>query len=80
MYEKDAVEQIMALEPSGVDRAVEAVGLECVNNQGKNEVAFTINSCIKVTKAAGGIGVIGVFYNDDRGKFFTSSLDLVLTL
>ncbi|KAH8819315.1 putative S-glutathione dehydrogenase [Xylogone sp. PMI_703] len=59
--EVDPVKEIMKLEPNGVDRAVDCVGFECVDAQGKNDESIVITQAIQVTRTGGGIGLVGVW-------------------
>jgi threonine dehydrogenase-like Zn-dependent dehydrogenase len=59
--ESDAVEQILAREPGGVRRGVEAVGYEAEDAEGHVVPSITLNSLVDVTAARGGIGVVGLF-------------------
>lgn len=57
----DAVEQIMALEPNGVNRAVDAVGFEARAADGSYDQSLVLQQTIKVTGNEGGIGVVGIY-------------------
>ncbi|KAL4762632.1 uncharacterized protein BDW70DRAFT_149157 [Aspergillus foveolatus] len=59
--ESDPVEQILALEPNGVRRGVEAVGYEAVDASGAVQSGITLRQLIDVTAQRGGIGVVGLF-------------------
>ncbi|KAJ5623011.1 hypothetical protein N7490_011616 [Penicillium lividum] len=59
--EVDPVQQIMALEPNGVTRAVDCVGMEAVNREGKIDENVVLGNMIRVVSSQGGIGQIGVF-------------------
>ncbi|KAL4815624.1 hypothetical protein BDW67DRAFT_185626 [Aspergillus spinulosporus] len=59
--ESNPVEQILALEPNGVRRGVEAVGYEAVNASGVVQSGITLRQLIDVTAQCGGIGVVGLF-------------------
>lgn len=58
----DPSEQILKLEPGGVERVADAVGEECVNTQLKPQENFIIQEAIKMTCVNGGIGIIGVYF------------------
>lgn len=64
----DPVAQILKLEPEGVDRSCDCVGYEAVNAEGVNVGNIVITNAINVTRAGGGIGVIGVYSTTDPGK------------
>lgn len=72
----DPVAQIMRLEPNGVDRSCDCVGFECVDATGKNVENLVINWAINVTRAFGGIGVIGVYTVADLRKSAVQILNL----
>ncbi|RDW89923.1 Alcohol dehydrogenase protein [Aspergillus mulundensis] len=57
----DPVAQILALEPNGVRRGVEAVGYEAVDASGAIDSGITVRQLINVTAPRGGIGVVGLF-------------------
>ncbi|KAF2124266.1 GroES-like protein [Dothidotthia symphoricarpi CBS 119687] len=59
--DSDPVEQILAREPGGVRRTVEAVGFEAVNATGQTDSSITLRNMVNVTAAKGGMGVLGVF-------------------
>ena len=65
--ESDPVAQIMKLEPNGVDRSCDCIGFECINEEGKNVENTVITWAVDVTRVSGGIGVIGVYINNDLG-------------
>lgn len=60
--------QILKHEPSGVNRAVDCVGFECLNTELKRQENFIVNDAIKVTAAGGGIGITGVYFSGPRDK------------
>jgi threonine dehydrogenase-like Zn-dependent dehydrogenase len=64
-----ADEQILKLEPNGVDRSVDCVGFECVDSQGKNDESLVVMQAMNVTRAFGGIGLVGVYISKDLGQF-----------
>ncbi|KAL4861876.1 hypothetical protein BDV12DRAFT_203569 [Aspergillus spectabilis] len=57
----DPVEQILALEPNGVRRGVEAVGYEAINSTGEVDAGVTMRQLLNVTAPGGGIGIVGLF-------------------
>ncbi|KAL4981327.1 hypothetical protein BDW68DRAFT_183610 [Aspergillus falconensis] len=52
---------ILAFEPNGVRRGVEAVGYEAMNASGVVDSGITVRQLINVTAQRGGMGVVGVF-------------------
>jgi threonine dehydrogenase-like Zn-dependent dehydrogenase len=67
----DPVAHILALEPNGVDRTCDCVGFECINAEGENVENLLVTQAINVTRAGGGIGLIGVYPPVDIGKIPT---------
>lgn len=59
--ESDPVDQILASEPDGVVRTVDAVGYEAINSNGEHQENVVINQMIRLTMTAGGMGGLGVF-------------------
>lgn len=57
----DPVEQIMALEPDGVARSIDAVGYEQVNRNLTVQADVIISNMLAVTSAGGGMGTVGVY-------------------
>jgi threonine dehydrogenase-like Zn-dependent dehydrogenase len=57
--ETDPVEQIMASEPNGVDRSLDCVGAEAMNNRLERQQNVILNQMIEVTRPRGGIGIVG---------------------
>jgi threonine dehydrogenase-like Zn-dependent dehydrogenase len=57
----DPVEQIMALEPSGVTRSIDAVGYEQVNRNMTVQSDVITRDMIAVTSTGGGMGTVGVY-------------------
>ncbi|KAK2025184.1 alcohol dehydrogenase GroES-like domain-containing protein [Colletotrichum zoysiae] len=55
-------EQILALQPEGVNRCVDCCGIECLNAELKPQEDFIIREAIAVTSVGGGIGVPGVYW------------------
>ena len=64
----DPVSQILKKEPAGVDRSCDCIGFECVDANGKNVGNLVLTWAVKVTRANGGIGVIGAYTTKDIGK------------
>ncbi|KZL68032.1 alcohol dehydrogenase protein [Colletotrichum tofieldiae] len=61
----DPVEQILALEPNGVRRSVDAVGYEAVNATLDIQTDIVIRNMVAVTGYNGGMGGVGVYDNLD---------------
>ncbi|EOD51591.1 putative alcohol dehydrogenase protein [Neofusicoccum parvum UCRNP2] len=59
--DSDPVQQILAREPNGVRRGVEAVGFEAVNRDGEVDPSNTLRGLLNVTAQSGGIGIVGLF-------------------
>ena len=57
----DPVDQILALEPNGVTRSVDAVGYEQVNRNLTVQSDVIIHNMLAVTSAGGGLGTVGVY-------------------
>ncbi|KAL3435342.1 GroES-like protein [Aspergillus tetrazonus] len=78
--ESDPVEQILALEPNGVRRGVEAVGYEAVDASGAVQSGITLRQLIDVTAQRGGIGVVGLFSSGqadiDYGAAYTKKVSV----
>jgi threonine dehydrogenase-like Zn-dependent dehydrogenase len=76
--ESDPVEQILAREPEGVRRSVEAVGFEAENATGQIDSSITLRQALNITAPRGGIGIVGLFsggLNDfDIGQAFEKSI------
>lgn len=76
--DSDPVEQILALEPGGVRRSVEAVGYEAENATGQVDSTITLRQALNVTANRGGIGVVGVLNeglnNFDIGQAFEKAI------
>jgi threonine dehydrogenase-like Zn-dependent dehydrogenase len=53
-------EQILALEPVGACRGVEAVGYEALNETGQVDSSVTLCTLLNVTAPSGGIGIVGL--------------------
>ena len=58
----DPSDQILTLEPNGVQRCVDCVGQECLNGKLKNEQNYVITQAIKCLSFKGGFGAIGGFF------------------
>lgn len=59
--EADPVEQIMALEPNGVTRSIDAVGYEQVNRNLTVQSDVITRNMLAVTSTGGGMGTVGVY-------------------
>lgn len=62
----DPVEQILALEPGGVRRSIDAVGFEAVNSTLDIQTDIVIRNMVSVTGYKGGMGGVGVYENLDN--------------
>ncbi|CAI7577381.1 unnamed protein product [Penicillium bialowiezense] len=62
----DPVEQILALEPNGVARSVDAVGYEQVNRNLTVQSDVIIHNMLAVTSAGGGLGTVGVYNHQSK--------------
>lgn len=67
----DPVDQILALEPNGVTRSVDAVGYEQVNRNLTVQSDVIIHNMLAVTSTGGGLGTVGV-YNHESGNTETA--------
>lgn len=67
----DPVDQIIALEPNGVTRSVDAVGYEQVNRNLTVQSDVIIHNMLAVTSTGGGLGTVGV-YNHESGNTETA--------
>lgn len=83
----DPVAQIMALEPDGVRRSVDAVGFEARNAAGEVQSTVVLDNAVAVTGSYGGIGMLGVYgsnqtfpVGDFWGKALTMGSGIVLPL
>jgi threonine dehydrogenase-like Zn-dependent dehydrogenase len=74
----DPVAQILKLEPNGVDRSCDCCGFECINADGENVENIIITQAIKITRAYGGIGLVGEYIPHDIGKFVSISRNSLL--
>lgn len=76
--DSDPVQQILAQEPGGVRRSIEAVGFEAENVTGQIDSSITLRQALNLTAPRGGIGIIGLFsggLNDfDIGQAFEKSI------
>ncbi|THW40418.1 GroES-like protein [Aureobasidium pullulans] len=76
----DPVRQILAHEPMGVRRGVEAVGYEARLPNGTMDESITLRQLVNVTANQGGIGVVGLHnngtYNFDIGTVFNKALTI----
>ncbi|KAH8896430.1 alcohol dehydrogenase [Thozetella sp. PMI_491] len=61
LLDSDPVEQILAREPGGVRRGVEAVGFEAVDASGHRNSSITLQQLLDVVAPRGGIGIVGLF-------------------
>jgi glutathione-independent formaldehyde dehydrogenase len=74
----DPVEQILDKTGGlGVDRGVEAVGLQAHDPSGEEHPELTLDNLVNVVRTTGGIGVVGVYVPEDPGLEEPSSADRV---
>ena len=59
--DSDPVEQILALEPDGVARSIDAVGYEQVNRNLTVQSDVITRNMLAVTSTGGGMGTVGVY-------------------
>ncbi|KAK7712409.1 hypothetical protein SLS64_004793 [Diaporthe eres] len=57
----DPVDQILAYEPDGVARAVDAVGFEAVGADLMPSESIVLEQAIRVTRREGGLGILGLY-------------------
>lgn len=57
----DPVEQILAYEPDGVARTVDAVGFEAVDPDMSPAESIVLEQAIRVTRREGGLGILGLY-------------------
>ncbi|XRB16682.1 glutathione-independent formaldehyde dehydrogenase [Pseudoscourfieldia marina] len=65
---KDQIAEILGTPE--VDCAIDCVGFEargCGHNHGTEKPAQVLNDCMEITKAAGGIGIPGLYVTEDPG-------------
>lgn len=78
--------QILARESGGVQRTVDCVGEECVNENLKPDQSFVTTQAIKCTSVGGGLAVIGVHFAQQssqgvqRGSTISPSTTFPMTL
>lgn len=64
--ENSGAERVLELtNGKGADRGCECVGFQCLNCKGHEVPNLTMNNLVKAVKAAGSIGVVGVFVAKD---------------
>ena len=61
----DLVEKVVGIPE--VDAAIDAVGFEAVGHSGKEQPAIVLNQMMEVTRAAGAIGIPGLYVTEDPG-------------
>ena len=61
----DRIEQILGVPE--VDCAVDCVGFEAKGHQGEDEPAIVLNQLMEATRAAGSIGIPGLYVTEDPG-------------
>ncbi|KAE8341324.1 hypothetical protein BDV24DRAFT_151245 [Aspergillus arachidicola] len=62
----DPVEQILALQPNGVARSIDAVGYEQVNRNLTVQSDVIIRNMLAVTSTGGGLGTVGVYTQESN--------------
>lgn len=62
----EPVQQILALEPNGVARSVDAVGYEQVNRNLTVQSDVIIRNMLAVTSTGGGLGTVGVYNRESN--------------
>ncbi|KAJ4317662.1 hypothetical protein N0V94_004816 [Neodidymelliopsis sp. IMI 364377] len=62
----NVAQQILKLEPNGVDRSCDCCGNECVNEKLEPQPNAILNNTITVTARGGGIGIIGNYVAQDK--------------
>lgn len=78
--------QILAREPGGVQRTVDCVGEECVNEKLKPDQSFVITQAMQCTSIGGGLAVIGTHFAQassegvQRGNTISPSIIFPMTL
>ncbi|KAJ4258743.1 hypothetical protein NW762_007830 [Fusarium torreyae] len=76
--ETNPVEKIMVSEPNGVDRSLDCVGAEAMNNRLERQQNIILNQMVEVTRPRGGIGIVGehsTVGNDTAGVPLGSTLE-----
>ena len=58
----DPVQQILEHEPAGVPRAVDCVGMEAVDQDGKLQEGIVLHQMIAVAAEHGGLGQVGIYH------------------
>lgn len=66
LTEGSPAQQILKLEPNGVDRSCDCCGYECVNEKLEPQENYIINNAVTVTTRGGGIGIIGIYVAQDK--------------
>ncbi|KAJ4987874.1 alcohol dehydrogenase-like domain-containing protein [Stagonosporopsis vannaccii] len=61
----NAAQQILKLEPNGVDRSCDCCGYECVNEKLEPQQNYIINNAVTATTRGGGIGLVGIYVAQD---------------
>jgi threonine dehydrogenase-like Zn-dependent dehydrogenase len=66
--QSDPVQQILAYEPSGVTRVVDAVGFEAVNAQLRPDENIVLEQMVAVAQREGGLGILGLYISGNSTK------------
>ncbi|KFX88847.1 hypothetical protein V490_07377 [Pseudogymnoascus sp. VKM F-3557] len=64
----DPSEQILKLEPNGVPRVSDCVGMECVNPSLKPQEGYILNDAVRLVAERGGIALTGAYLSGPRDK------------
>lgn len=75
----DPVQQILALEPNGVTRSVDAVGYEQVNRNLTVQSDVIIRNMLAVTTTGGGLGTVGVYNRESNSTATAPRASIVNT-
>lgn len=62
----NAAQQMLKLEPNGVDRSCDCCGYDCVNEKLEPQQNAIIHNAVAVTTRGGGIGIVGVYVAQDK--------------
>jgi threonine dehydrogenase-like Zn-dependent dehydrogenase len=57
----NAAEQILKLEPDGVNRCCDCCGEECLNSDLKPQQNAIINDMVHAARVGGGLGIVGIY-------------------
>lgn len=73
---ESAVSQLLAREPNGIIRSVDAVGFEARSANGSVQSDLVLHEMVQVTASYGGIGIVGVYdsSSDAAGRPLASTM------